>query len=263
MDPNEKLLELAGKIEAAIEAGDVETADELTAEAEALEANIARGEKALAIKAKAETRAAEKAKAEKEAREAEIEAKAEELAAEKVAEATKNLGVQRPDYADPDETDAPPAPSMFLERLSVASRHDRLPLIQQAVKYQVQRLSYRQGHSAAPPPDEKLFRALCVRANNFLRQEDELARLSAEGEAIKCVVPSFDPELLGKWGEQAPREEDTIEVEGMTLNTFGQKGVTQDGIKGLIKLAGAKANELVYSTQAGYGDELGISSLVM
>lgn len=255
MDPNQKLLELVEQAQAALEAGDTDKADELTAQAEELEANIARGEKALAIKAKAEARAAEKAQADADAREAEIQARAKALADEQIAEATKNLGVQRPEYADGDtNSDDTPTPSAFLSRLQVASKFDRLPLSELAIQYQIKRLKYRFGQ-APQAPSERLYRALCVKANQFLQIEDEIPRLDPYGKPYKATVPAFDPELLGKWGEQGKDDESTIEYGGMKLNTHGVKSVTEDGVKMLVKMAGAKANELVYSTQASYGDE--------
>jgi HK97 family phage major capsid protein len=243
-------LKLVSEAEAAFEAGDIEKADELTAKAEKVKENLERGDKVKALKADAEARQAAKEKEEKKRREAEIQAEVDK----RVEEATKNLGVQRPEYGDGEPPDtAPTDPSLFLSRLSVMSKYDNLPLTEMAVKYQIQRLSHRAGRSQAP--SQKLYRALCVKANRFLRTEDELARLDAYGKPFKMTVPAFDPELLGKWGEQG-REEDTIEFDGVKLNTYGQKGITREGIDGLIKLAKhTKANELVHSTQSNYGDE--------
>jgi len=248
----DEYLKMVSDAEVALEAGDTEKADELMAKAEKVKANLERGDALKALKDDAEARKAVAAQVEADKRKAEIDAEVAKQVEAQVAEATKNLGVQRPEYSEESET-ADITPSLFLSRLQVGSRLDRLPLIEQAIKYQRQRLAYRQGLEARAP-NERLFRALCVKAGGFLKQEDEIARLDRNGEAFKCVVPAFDPDLLGKLGVRGD-EENTIEMDGLVLDTFGQKGVTQSGIEGLKRLAGAKANELVHSTQANYGDE--------
>lgn len=195
--------------------------------------------------------AAEKSQAEKAAYDKLlVQAKTEVL-----AEMRKNAQVPFP-VADL-SGDSPGSQQMRrISQIIVSSKYDRLGDLDLTMRYHLQSQAARFGR--APQPSERFFRALMVRAAKFMQAEDELPywepRAGARPKMLK--VPAFDPAVVAPYVTGA---EDRFDVPGpdgrvaardvMFSDTVSAKGLTQ-----LFEI-GAKANELVYSTQASYGDE--------
>lgn len=125
--------------------------------------------------------------------------------------------------------------------IQVFSPYDRLPTMDLAVRYQVMK-------SYGMRPSEKFFRALAGRAVKMAREEDTL--YIKNGQPVKA--PAID------WENLIPRNLDLSEVNGeIKAGKIGEEAkdvVTPLGLKQLAELA-IKSDELVYSTQASYGDE--------
>jgi len=233
------------------ESPDLEKVRELNDQAEGIKSQMVEVERTLeAYQEQEKEREAAEAKAAEE-RQAEIQ----RLADEKAKDMVKNLGLDRPDYTHSGQpSEQKPELPLHMQRISVGSRFDHLGTLDLATRYYLKSRAARMGLATAP--SENFYRALMVRASEFVRQVDEVPRFDRYGSVKTVQLPAFNPhEFLKEQGRAA----DSWQVEGkeVTLND----NVNTSGIKSLWEI-GVKANELVHSTQSGYGDELGISSVV-
>lgn len=136
-------------------------------------------------------------------------------------------------------------------KISVASPYDRLDTFDLALRYEVMRAYGKQ-------PSERFFRALAFRAAKMASDEDTIGMKN--GQPVK--VPALD------WNNLIPRNLDLTEVdEKLIASKIGQADrfsagaadkapdvITPAGLAQLHRLA-IKADEVMYSTQNGYGDQ--------
>jgi hypothetical protein len=132
-----------------------------------------------------------------------------------------------------------------------SSPYDRFTTLDLAIKYELLR-------SYGKQPSNKMWRALADRAVKLTKTEDTIG--VKNGQPVK--VPAVDWEVL------VPKNLDLTEVDGDVYgikagqyDRFAKGGydrsddpVTPRGVKQFAELA-IKANELVHSTQASFGDE--------
>lgn len=246
MNEYERLL---AEAQAAIDAGDAEKAEELTKKARHLKilADAQASVKAMQDEAEEKARQAEEARAAKEAEE--LEDKIKSLAEEAVKKAATPA---RPDYSESEPgAEPPPAPGVpeKLARIAVLSRYDGMSDLDLALNYHIKSRRYKAG--VGGHPDEKQFRALMVRAKKFMNADDKVPYIDRYGEVKSMTVPAFDPKTIVPWANVG--DEDSMDVPGLgAVKSNG--GVTSDGIKQILDIA-VKSDELVYSTQSGYGDQ--------
>lgn len=251
--------QLIEQAEALLAEGKVDEANELIAQAEALKAQMDAEERVAALKSDADERAAAEAAEAEQARQEEVKAAAEAA----VQEALKGVNLDRPDFtgsggepASEDETDDI---GQEIQRLQVLSPWDNFGTLDLAIRYHVKSQRARAGHGS--PPTQTEYAVLADRAWEFCRTIDEVPVIDYDGSIKSVRRPAFDPGALQPWQEQV-----TAFVPGYDEAIEHKDNVTESGIKALTWMSqqpATKANELVHSTQSGYGDELGISSLAV
>lgn len=126
-------------------------------------------------------------------------------------------------------------------RIEVSSPYDRLSTMDLAIRYELLK-------SWGKPPSTKMWRALALRVGDLAQTEDVVG--IKHGQPVKA--PAID------WSVIVPSNLDLneveVEVKGRQPNMdMATDVVTPQGVKQMAELA-LKANELVHSTQSGYGD---------
>ncbi len=228
------------------EAPDLEAVKSLNDNIEQVRAEIGEVERTRAALREQEAEREAEAKAAEEARQAEIQ----RLADEKAKAMVKNLGLDRPDYTrseTPKETE--PEMPAHMQRIVVGSRYDDMGTLDLAMEYYIKSRAAKVG--VGRNPSERMYQALVQRAAEFVRETDMVPRFDRYGEIKNVEVPAFNPREFER--EMAYRDDPDSYTFGAT-EVKHKDNVTPDGIKSLWNL-GLKADELVYSTQAGYGDE--------
>jgi hypothetical protein len=227
----------------------LESVRELNDQAEGIRERITELERTLeSIQAEEDERAAAEAAAA-----AEAEAEVEALAEEKARAMLKKVGLDRPDFTksegEEDEEEIPDIPE-HMSRIQVASRYDEMGTLDLAMEYYIKSRAARVG-AASSAPTLEMYRALAVKAAAFVRSTDKLPRRNRYGETKMVEVPAFNPREFEK--EMRWRDEpDTYTIGGREVKF--NDNVSMKGIKSLWEL-GIKANEVIHTTQAGYGDE--------
>lgn len=142
-----------------------------------------------------------------------------------------------------------------LGRLIVGSKFDRLGDLDLVMRYYMQSQAAKAGR--APQPSERFMRAVMTRAAKFMQAEDELPHWEPyAGARPKMLrVPAFDPSVVQPYVAGAEDTADVI-VNGKVLaqNVRFDDHVSAAGVSQLLEI-GAKSDELIYSTQSGYGDQ--------
>lgn len=202
-----------------------------------------------------ERRAAEKARAEERAA----------VKAELMAELRQEGALKAPDL--PFEFQERMAEGQELEPAVVQqmiSPYDRLHPSQLAIRYYIGRKAAATGMTA--PPSTKFRRALALKAREFLKEEVELKSIDPYDGSIKSRKVStwelIQPVLRPWPGSTA----ESHYVDGVG-EVAVKDNISPEGVKTLQrisamnpgdvwnKFAGIKSDELIYSTQAGFGDE--------
>lgn len=142
-----------------------------------------------------------------------------------------------------------------LGRLIVGSKYDRLGDIDLVMRYYMQSQAAKAGR--APQPSERFYRAVMARAAKFMQDEDTIPAWEPyAGARPKMVkVPAFDPAVVQPYVAGAEDSADVV-VNGKVLarNVRFDDHVSAAGVSQLLEI-GAKNDELIYSTQSGYGDQ--------
>ncbi len=225
---------------------DLEQIVALNKEASKLKAQIEAAENTLANEEQAKVERETATKKEAEEREAQIAKMVDERVEKALAETA--IKSDRPNYAAGDGDDGFRVPE-HIARLAVTSRFDRLGDLDLAQRYYLKSRAARAG--ATSPPSERFYRALMERAARFMQAEDDVPYIDDYGQIKSERMPAFDPRVIVPFSDSEAG--DTYFVEGIG-NVRHDDNVTPDGIKKLVKL-GIKTDELVYSTQTGFGDE--------
>lgn len=132
--------------------------------------------------------------------------------------------------------------------LVVYSPYDRLSTFDLTLRYELMRSWGRQ-------PSAKMWKALATRVASMAREQDTL--YIKNGQPVK--VPAIDmdaikPKLLLELGDV----EGSLDIKSNRFHSGGMDAasdvVTPTGLKQFCEIA-IKADELIYSTQASYGDE--------
>ncbi len=214
---------------------------------EAMKASLLSELKAeLKADAEAEQEAVREAKEARDKQRAEIKA---ELMLE-LAEESKDKGLPFPLGVEEKEELVVPE---HIKRYSVSSRYDSQPFQNLCIEYQIRKRGGLIG--GATPPSERLYRAMAVKANQFLQETDDIPYIDAYGEVKTAKnVPAFDPRVMTRSIWNAGDSSDGMVVPGVGFVPV-RDNVTPEGVKSAMKLASMKADELVFSTQSNEGDE--------
>lgn len=199
----------------------------------------------------------EQERAAKAAAEAKAEQEREALKAAAIEEYRKQLAEEArakglpfehlvPGEEQKGETNVP----AHIQRIAVMSRYDRLGDLDLAIRYYIQSRAAKMGD--APRPSERFFRALAVRANKMLQEEDEIPYFDSHGIVKSQKLPAFDINALVPWSDR--EDGDSYYVEGIG-NVKYSDNVSPNGVKNLLRIGALKSDEAMYSTQDGYGDE--------
>jgi N4-gp56 family major capsid protein len=256
MNLEQKLKELKGKYHRLTdqaremlgeETPDLEAVKALNDDIEEVRAQITEVERTLTALQEQEAERQATEKAAEDEREAELEKRAEEKAKAMI----KGLGIDRPDYTALEDQEDEPAPlPAHMQRIEVGSIYDDMGTLELATEFYVKSRAARVG-AIQDPPSELMYRALCVRAAEFVQRTDSVPRFDRYGGVKMIDAPAFNPrEYQREMGSRS--DPDTWMVRGAQVKH--NDNVTPNGIKSLWEL-GIKADELVYSTQASYGDE--------
>ena len=242
--------EMIARAEELLAEGKVEEANELIAQAEAHKAKVDAETALKALKADADA----KAKAEREAAEAAQQAELDAKVQAAVKDALKKA--DRPDYTGGGGDDALSESDEIGEkiaRLQMVSRWDHYSLTDLATRFYVKSLAARQGNGR--PPTQDMFNALTYRAHDFCRTIDKVPCIMPDGEIKSVERPAVDLSVLTPWDSE---DDTTVYVPGYEEAQKVRDNVTRNGVKALMEMSATpeiKANEVVHSTQAGYGDE--------
>ena len=182
----------------------------------------------------------------------------DEILAELEAERKKNAPpFPVVDFSGSDIDSEAAAQMRELQTLIVGSKYDTVGDLDLLTRYYMQSQAARAGK--APRPSERFYKAVMARAAKFMREEDEVIEWDARPGARPKLVskPAFDPEVVRPY--VAGTQDDTYDIlapDGTVVQRDVQfaDNVTAKGVTQLLEI-GAKANELIYSTSSGYGDE--------
>lgn len=143
-----------------------------------------------------------------------------------------------------------------LSRIIVGSKFDRASDLDLVKDFYLASQMARAGQG--PAPSEQFRRATMARAAKFMRAEDEVVEWrTAPGSQKQTVkVPAFDPTIARPYMAGNEDVADVVDASGKVLakQVKFSDNVTAKGLAQLLEI-GAKSDELVYSTQASYGDE--------
>jgi HK97 family phage prohead protease len=143
-----------------------------------------------------------------------------------------------------------------LGRLIVSSKFDRLGDVDLIMRYYLQSQAARVG--AAERPSERFQRAVMVRAAKFMQAEDTLPVWDPYPGARPRTAksPAFDPLVVRPYVAADEDRGDVLSADGKVLarGVRFDDNVSARGVAQLLEI-GAKADELIYSTQSGYGDQ--------
>ena len=204
---------------------------------------------AIEAKQKLAAEAEAKAKQEREAMRAELLAE--------IAGQTPKTAPAAPPFPVADLGSGPGADAMGkLSQIIVGSKFDRVADMDLVKDYYLASRMAKAG--VAPEPSERFRRAAMTRAAKFMRQTDRIVRWPTSPGAQRYYeeVPAFDPTIAQPYVSGPEDVGDVVDAGGKVLakqvkfsDNVSAKGLTQ-----LLEI-GAKSNEVIYSTQASYGDE--------
>jgi HK97 family phage prohead protease len=135
----------------------------------------------------------------------------------------------------------------------IASPYDRLSTFDLATRYMVMK-------SSGQRPSDRFRRALMLRAHKMGREQDQVG--TKNGQAV--YVPAIDRDVIVPTDLDFDEEGTPFKAGGVPEK--GKDNVTSAGIRQFAQIVGmnlgdlkgnsaTKANELLYSTQSGFGDE--------
>jgi HK97 family phage prohead protease len=143
-----------------------------------------------------------------------------------------------------------------LSQIIVGSKFDRVADMDLVKDYYLASRMARAG--VAPEPSERFRRAAMTRAAKFMQARDRVVRWPTAPGSQRYYedVPAFDPVIAQPYVAGAEDVGDVMDASGKVLakQVKFSDNVTAKGLAQLLEI-GAKSNEVIYSTQASYGDE--------
>lgn len=143
-----------------------------------------------------------------------------------------------------------------LSQIIVGSKFDRVADMDLVKDYYLASRMARAG--VGPAPSERFRRAAMTRAAKFMQTTDRIVRWPTAPGSQRYYedVPAFDPAIAQPYVAGAEDVGDVMDASGKVLakQVKFSDNVTAKGLAQLLEI-GAKSNEVIYSTQASYGDE--------